>query len=168
MGIWIEPLYFDKDCTWGMLQIMGAVSEEIEDINECDGIVYNLCNSSRNLKDDQIKAIGGRNGVIGVNSWVDFVDKNRPSAEKLANHIDYIVNLIGIDHVGFGFEFGDYIDLQTLSSFQEENYVKTPGIEDASRIPNLLNILKKRGYNNEDLERISYKNMERVVQNVLT
>ncbi|MEY7999622.1 dipeptidase [Clostridium sp. Mt-5] len=282
LGIWIEPLYFDKDCTWRMLQIMSAVSEEIEDMNECAGIVckyndllelnkkdklaivigmegmdgfkgdvslidvmyrfgvrhgmltwnrenefatgvgsihhdrgltksgiklikkmeelgmivdvshgnektfwdiyknttkpfiashsnvYNLCNAPRNLKDDQIKAIGERNGVIGVNSWVDFIDKNKPSAEKLANHIDYIVNLIGIDHVGFGFDFGDYIDPKTLSSFQEENYIKTPGIEDASRIPNLLNILKKRGYNNEDLERISYKNMERVVQNVLS
>ena len=85
----------------------------------------------------------------------------------MANHIDYIANLIGIDHVGFGFDFGDYLDPKTLSSFQNEKYIGTPGIEYASKIPNLLNILSKRGYSKEDLEKISYKNMERIVKNIL-
>ncbi|ADK14277.1 MULTISPECIES: dipeptidase [Clostridium] len=281
LGIWIEPLYVNKDRTWRTLQIMGAVSEEIEDMREYAGIVYkysdliklnqenrigiimgmegvsglrddislinamyrfgvrhamltwneenefatgvkssnkdrgltkkgvelvkrmeklgiiidvshgnestfwdiyenttkpfiashsnayNLCNSIRNLKDDQIKAIGERNGVIGVNSWVDFVDNEHPCAEKLADHVDYIVDKIGIDHVGFGFDFGNYLDSRTLKSLQDEEYIKTQGIEDASKIPNLLNILKRRGYKNDELEKIAFKNMERIVRDIL-
>jgi membrane dipeptidase len=108
--------------------------------------VYNLCSASRNLKDDQIKAIGERDGVIGANSWRDFIDGESPSAEELANHIDYIVNLIGIDHVGFGFDFEEYLDPKILSSFQNKKCMATPEIEDDSKIPNLLNILSKRGY----------------------
>lgn len=128
--------------------------------------VYSLCPAIRNLKDDQIKAIAERQGVIGMNSWPEFIDEQHPTAERLVDHIDYIVNLVGIDHVNFGFDFCNYLDSERLS-FSECASTATLDLEDASKIPGLLTILQKRGYKKEDIEKIAYKNILRVFQNVL-
>jgi len=111
--------------------------------------VYALCPVPRNLKDDQIKAIGANGGVIQVNFYSGFLDSNytpgiqrfimrhkseldsmqtakapdyaineyltkrypretdslRAPLSLLMDHIDYIVRLIGADHVGLGSDF---------------------------------------------------------------
>ncbi|MCD9016055.1 dipeptidase [Parachryseolinea silvisoli] len=70
--------------------------------------------------------------------------------EMVANHIDHIVKLAGIDHVGLGSDFdGVDGDLPT-------------GLEDVSKYPNLLYVLLKRGYSPEDIEKICSKNTFRV------
>lgn len=127
---------------------------------------YSICPAKRNLKDEQIKAVAERRGVIGMNAWPEFIDEKNPSAEKLANHIDYIANLVGIDYVNFGFDFCDYLESEALS-FSESALTATSGLEDASKIPNLLEILTKRGYKTEDIEKIAYKNIMRVFEEVL-
>lgn len=281
MGIWIEPLFFDKDNTWRMLEIMGAIADEMNYLDDhskivysysdlveadkenkvgiiigmegVDGLkdninlidvlyrfgvrhamltwnrenpfatglrspnkdrgltklgveavkkmeklgmiidvshanektfwdiyehtekpfiashsnVYSLVNKDRNLKDSQIKAIAERKGVIGMNAWPDFVHETNPSVSRLADHIDYIADLVGIDHIGFGFDFSDFLDNDTMNSLQDDELTKTPGLEDASQIPNLINELVKRGYKKEDIEKIAYKNMERIVKEIL-
>lgn len=126
---------------------------------------YSLCPTARNLKNDQLKAIAERNGVIGMNSWSEFIDKRTPTAEILANHVDYIVELIGINHVACGFDFCDYLDKEAMSF---SNGVKpTLGLESAAKIPNFISILKSRGYTDEDLEKIAFKNIMRVLTSVL-
>ncbi|WP_254090434.1 dipeptidase [Dawidia soli] len=70
--------------------------------------------------------------------------------EMVANHIDHVVKLAGIDHVGLGSDFdGVDGDLPT-------------GLEDVSKYPNLLYVLLKRGYSPEDIEKICSKNTFRV------
>lgn len=128
---------------------------------------YNICPVRRNLKDDQIKAIAERGGVIGMNAWPDFIDVKEPTYEKLANHIDYIANLVGIDYIGFGFDFCDFLTGDTTASFQDSESTATPGLEDASKIPNLVDILYKKGYKTEDIEKIAYRNMMRVVKEII-
>lgn len=128
--------------------------------------VYSICPVSRNLKDDQIKAIAERRGVIGMNAWPEFVHEQKPSLQKLADHIDYIADLVGIDYISFGFDFCEYLDSEALS-FTESDCLQTPGLEDASKVPDLLDILVKRGYGSEDIEKIAYKNIMRVFKEVL-
>ena len=128
--------------------------------------VYNICNAERNLKDDQIKAIAERKGVIGMNAWAEFIDEQKPSVEKLADHIDYIADLVGIDYINLGFDFCDFLDSEAMS-FTENACTTTLGLEDASKIPKLINILVKRGYKSEDIEKIAYKNIMRVFDDVL-
>lgn len=128
--------------------------------------VYSLCPAIRNLKDTQIKAIAKRQGVIGINAWPEFIDEQHPTAEKLIDHIDYIVNLVGVDYVNFGFDFCNYLTPESLS-FSECASTATLDLEDASKIPNLLTSLQKRGYKKEDIEKIAYKNIMRVMQAVL-
>ena len=128
---------------------------------------YKLCKSPRNLKDDQLKAIAERNGVVGINTWPDFICKGELSIEALAAHVDYMVDIMGINHVGFGFDFGNYLDKKILDAMGGEDFKSVPHLENASQINNLISVLKNKGYNNEDIEKIAYKNMERIVKEIL-
>jgi membrane dipeptidase len=73
---------------------------------------------------------------------------------KVVDHIDHVVDLVGIDHVGLGSDFDGVGD--TLPE----------GLKDASMYPNILAELLKRGYSLEDIEKICYKNFFRVWERV--
>lgn len=129
---------------------------------------YSLCPAARNLTDDQIRALAQHNGVIGINSWADFVDDHNPTIERLADHIDYIAALAGIDSVGFGFDFCNYLSADISASFRQSEQTQTLGLEDASKVTNLLQLLEKRGYKPEDIEKIAYKNFLRVIKSAIS
>lgn len=74
--------------------------------------------------------------------------------ETVADHIDHVVSLVGIDHVGFGSDYDGVGD--SLPK----------GLKDVSTYPNLLYELLKRGYSPEDIEKICYKNTFRVWKEV--
>jgi membrane dipeptidase len=73
-----------------------------------------------------------------------------PTVQRVADHIDHVVSLVGIDHVGFGSDFDGVGD--SLPT----------GLKDVSMFPNLIAELLKRGYSKEDIEKICYKNIFRV------
>jgi membrane dipeptidase len=76
-----------------------------------------------------------------------------PSYTVIADHIDHAVRIAGIDHIGLGSDF-DGID-------------STPrGMEDVSKIPDLVRELARRGYSEEDLEKIMGGNVLRVMRQV--
>ncbi|AFS77172.1 M19 familiy membrane dipeptidase [Gottschalkia acidurici 9a] len=121
-----------------------------------------ICNCPRNLTNNQIKAIGERNGVIGINIYRDFihVDSDKQNIHEMINHIEYIINLIGIDHIGFGFDFCEYLE-------EYDNEINISGVENASKVQNIIEQLRYRGFSQNDIEKISYKNFERVIKEVL-
>jgi membrane dipeptidase len=63
----------------------------------------------RNISDDQIKMIGERRGVIGVNSVLVSPKEEETTLDRYVDHIEHIANLIGIDGVGVGFDFFEFI-----------------------------------------------------------
>lgn len=69
---------------------------------------------------------------------------------KVADHIDHVVRIAGIDHVGFGSDYDGVGD--TLPT----------GLKDVASYPNLIYELLRRGYSEEDIEKICYKNVFRV------
>lgn len=73
----------------------------------------------------------------------------------VADHIDNVVKIAGIDHVGIGSDYDGVGD--SLPT----------GLKDVSSYPNLIAELLKRGYSDEDIEKICYKNVFRVWQAVL-
>lgn len=119
---------------------------------------YSLCPNRRNLKDDQIKAIAERNGVIGVNAIPSFVDNEKPTLEKMITHLEYIVDLVGYKHVGFGFDFVYY-----LKGWSEKS---VEGLENESKIPELLKKLNET-FSKKEVEAIAFKNFERVFERVV-
>jgi membrane dipeptidase len=87
-----------------------------------------------------------------------FSEENRDSlysdVEMVANHIDHAVKLAGIDHVGLGSDYDGVGD--SLPT----------GLKDVAAFPNLLYVLLKRGYSEEDIAKICYKNIFRVWREV--
>lgn len=85
---------------------------------------------------------------------VDQFRKDNPSlfadVDIVANHIDRVVQLAGIDHVGLGSDYDGVGD--SLPT----------GLKDVSAYPNLIYVLLKRGYTESDIEKICYKNVWRV------
>src|SRR6476469_6573164 len=74
----------------------------------------------RNISDEQIRMIGGRRGVIGVNSILVSPEKEESTLDKYVDHIEHVANLIGIDSVGIGFDFFEFIYRQWPESRQKE------------------------------------------------
>lgn len=115
--------------------------------------VKNLCNSPRNLTDEQIIAIAKRGGLIGVNSYKHFIKENcdKIYLSDFFKHIKYLIDLVGIDHVAFGFDFCEFLD--------NDHFDKTPiGLEDASKCQNFINYLYSQNFSKEMIEKIAYKN----------
>jgi membrane dipeptidase len=154
---------------------------------------YTLCPVFRNLKDDQIKAVGANGGVIDVNFYSGFVDSGyarrkeallashqsevdslkqlkwagyeieewiskkypaeadaiRPPLSMLIDHIDYIVKLIGVDHVGLG------------SDFDGIESAPKP-LDDVTTFPLITKALLNRGYSKKDVKKILGGNFLRI------
>jgi membrane dipeptidase len=156
---------------------------------------WSLCPVFRNLKDDQIKAVGENGGVIQLNFYSGFVDstfmrKNeafiaahksevddlmksgserfnaearvyekykdivesfRPPLSMLLDHLDHIVKLIGVDHVGLG---SDFDGIQSAPR----------GLDDVTSMPLVTQELVKRGYSAKDITKILGGNFIRVFE----
>lgn len=121
-----------------------------------------LCAHQRNLTDEQLKAVAESGGLIGLNAYGSFVDPNEPTLEKFVDHIIHIADVAGIDHVGFGFDFVDYLQNYDLGS---EMSNLTKGLENATKVPDLLDAMVKRGFSTEDIEKIAFKNFYNLLCN---
>ena len=115
-----------------------------------------LCNHSRNLKDDMIKVISNKGGVIGINFEKSFLveDGSRSSVEDMINHIKHIYKIGGKDVISIGSDF-DGINPDNLE------------IGDMSQINKLICGLELAGFNGELIDKILYKNALRVIKEVL-
>lgn len=74
--------------------------------------------------------------------------------EMVADHIDHAVKLAGVEHVGLGSDFDGVGDSLPL------------GLKDVSAFPNLIEVLLRRGYSEQDIEKICWKNLARVWREV--
>src|SRR5699024_4896539 len=128
-----------------------------------------LCNVKRNLTDEQLKAISHKGGLVGLNSFNEFVhpDKDKRDLKHLVDHLDHMVEIIVIDHICFGFDFFDFLKNDTTDDFVEEDTVATLGFENVSKTQDLINEMIMRGYSNEDIKKISYKNFYKFIKEIL-
>ena len=112
---------------------------------------YALCSHPRNLTDDQARALAQTGGVIGVNFNSPFL-RSQGWAElaDVVNHIDYLVQLVGPEHVGIGSDF-DGIPAGPR------------GLEGPHRFPDLALAFKERGYEDKDISNIMGANFLRVL-----
>jgi membrane dipeptidase len=114
-----------------------------------------LCDHPRNLADDQVRAMADRGGVIGVNFAPNFIHPVKATVERVVDHIDHIVSLVGIDHVGLGSDFDG------ISTTPE-------GLEDVTRMPNVTKVLVDRGYSSSEVKKILGENHLRVFKQVMS
>jgi len=77
----------------------------------------------------------------------------RATVKDLVNHVDYVVKLVGVDHVGFGTDFDGGGEIE--------------GCFDVSELPNLTVELVRRGYSEEEIRKIWGGNLMRVFRQVI-
>lgn len=114
---------------------------------------YKICPNPRNLKDDQIKLIAASKGVIGIFFSAKYISKKiKPNLEDVADHFDYIAKLVGVEVLAIGSDFGGITTGLPL------------GLENVNKLKTLFEYLKKRGFNQNEIEKIAYKNALRVIK----
>jgi membrane dipeptidase len=124
----------------------------------------------RNISDEQIKMIGVRQGVIGINSVLVGPKKEESTLDRYVDHIEYVANLIGIDGVAIGFDFFEFIYGQWPESAKNELAEKfttphfIPNLRNHSHVRNLTRKLIERGFSDEEIEKILRRNWLRIFQ----
>jgi membrane dipeptidase len=175
-----------------------VIAESRKPIIASHSCVYNLCSHYRNLKDDQIRAIGKNGGAIFINFYPGYLVKGfnqkysalrkssqvlmdsmeqvygndqlgyrkyrnnylidgagdfQPDIGQLVDHIDYIISLIGDDHVGLGSDF-DGISIVPR------------GLDDVSKMPEITRVMMERGYSAGRIKKILGGNFMRIFRDV--
>lgn len=163
LGMVMDVSHLNDKCFWGVIDLAQGP------IIASHSNARSVCPAMRNLTDDMLKAIAKTGGLVGMNSMREFISEkhDEQNVEHLADHVEYIADLIGIDHIGLGFDFDDYLGGEALKTFSD--HVDSPsgdGISNEAEAKNILAVLKKRGYSQEDLDKIGYKNFYRVFKEV--
>jgi len=187
LGMIIDVSHVGEQTFWD------AINISTKPVIASHSCAWMLCPHRRNLKDDQIKAIGKNGGVIHLNFYAGFIDNTyekkikdflqlhkaevdslirlktqpdyaqmliaemykdevktfRPPLSLLLDHLDHIVKLIGVDHVGMGSDFDGI----------EASPVELNGVED---YPLITKAMLERGYNKKDIRKILGGNFLRV------
>jgi membrane dipeptidase len=113
-----------------------------------------LCQSSRNLTDGQLDAIGASGGVVGVNFAVSFLREDggqvaETPLEEIVRHAEYIASRIGIDHVAFGSDFDGALVPESLGGI--------------AGLPKLVEALRAGGFDDEGVAKVTHRNWLRVL-----
>ncbi len=192
LGMIVDVSHSGEQTFWDVISIS---KKPIIASHSC---AYNLCWHYRNLKDDQIRAMGKNGGVIFINFYPGYLENGfdsryaqirkssqayldsikqtygsnylgyrqfrtnlfrdrtksfRPEINRIVDHLDYIISLVGDDHVGLGSDF-DGISI-------------TPkGIDDVSEMPEITRVMMERGYSKDRIRKILGGNFMRVFREV--
>ena len=130
-------------------------------------------NIDRNISDEQIKAIGQRGGVVGLNAILVSPNPEESTLDHYIDHIEHVIGLVGIDGVGIGFDFCEYLFEQLPPSVVHELAAKLttphfiPDLTNHSHGRNLTRKLIERGFSDEQIEKILYRNWMRILEELL-
>jgi len=109
-------------------------------------------NTPRNLTDEQFNAICSRGGVVGVNFYPKFLNgRNTAYIKNILKHIDHFLKLGGENHIGLGSDF-DGID-----SVPDD-------LTGVGELNSLADAMREHGYSESLIEKICYKNFERILR----
>jgi membrane dipeptidase len=117
--------------------------------------VHALCPSTRNLTDRQLDAIRASEGIVGLifevgNLRADAANDANTPLDVIVEHLDYLVEHVGIDGVGFGSDFDGGITVPHE-------------LGDVSGLPKLIAALRAHGYDEAAMRKITHENWLRVL-----
>jgi len=144
---------------------------------------YAIAPYQRSISDERIKAVAATGGVCGINFVGGFVDLSNPdivTTDMLFRHIDHMVKLVGIDHVGFGSDW--IVDMNQTATlmqsplgqlvFPDNGYSTAMGAKGiptpspAQIVPALVDKLLEKGYSESDCKKFLGGNFYRVFKQV--
>ena len=168
VGMWVDCSHTGHRSS---LDVFEVSKDPVIFSHAASDVVYH---HSRNIKDDQIKGCAATGGIIGVNGVGTFLADNEGSAESMFRHIDYIVEMVGAEHVGIGLDF--VYDRETSSATvwnvgkddDPDNDVPWPEINYTvpEELPRLTETMLSHGYQDAVISGILGGNWLRLAQQV--
>ncbi len=149
LGIVIDLSHLNEQGFWDVAKLSNAP------LIASHSNAHAICPSSRNLTDDQIKAVGQSGGLIGLNFANGFLRpdglwKNDTGFDILLRHLDHLIGLAGVDHVGLGSDFDG---------------ARIPAvIGDVAGLPNLVDALRRHGHDEATLRKLCFDNWVAVLE----
>lgn len=126
----------------------------------------------RNSSDAHIKAVGERGGVVGVNAVLVSGERTKTTLDHYVDHIEHVAAVAGMDHVGIGFDFFEFIykhmpeaEKDAIRKLADVYFI--PDLTHHGHAPNLIKKLIERGFNDGDIEKILWRNWMRLLAQVL-
>jgi len=149
LGIMIDLAHINEKGFWNTTGITAAP------LVVTHAGVHAICPSTRNLTDKQLDAIGESGGVVGINFHVGFLRQDgllepQTPLSEIVDHIDYVARRIGIEHVALGSDF--------------DGAIMPAELGDAAGMPKLLETLRKSGYDEDALRKVTHANWVRVLR----
>ncbi|MFI6289900.1 dipeptidase [Streptomyces sp. NPDC051018] len=131
-----------------------------------------LTDIHRNLGDEQLKGIAELGGVVSVAAAIPhFIDPENPSAERVVDHIEHMVSVAGVDHVGIGPDFIEDYFQQAFGGWQLvpgfEGGFTGAEVERPADLPKITEEMVRRGFGETDVRKILGGNVMRVLREVM-
>lgn len=130
------------------------------------GNIDALRSHPRNFTDEQLRIIRDFDGVMGISAYPPFISekKDGQTLRTFCDNVKYAADLIGVEHVGLGFDFVDFLD-----DFGTDESLggSLKGLEGIHQAQNIYSELKKDGFSEDELEKIFSGNFERIIKEIL-
>jgi len=164
LGICLDVSHLNEPGFWDVIQFTN--DPLIASHSNCQA----LRNHSRNLSDEQIEAIADIGGVVGIAAVGRFLveECDEPTFQDFLDHIEYVANLVGPEHVGVGFDFFEYLRpyLSKAERDRMPQYMPVEGLRKDSEVAKLVPALSDRGFNESEIKKIVGGNLLRVLEQV--
>jgi membrane dipeptidase len=126
----------------------------------------------RNIRDEQIRACAETGGVVGINGVGIFLGDNDTSSERIVDHVAYVANLVGPEHVGLGIDYS--FDDEEFQEFLRKNPEVFPpgfdfeftGFAEPEQTPEIADLHGRRGFSAEEVAGVLGGNFARVARRV--
>ncbi len=160
LGMVIDVSHMNDEGFWDVMAL--AQQPVIASHSNCRA----LAGSMRNLSDSQIQALAETGGVMGMNALNAFIRDEDPDAgvDQLVDHVDHIVKIAGIRHVGIGFDLCDSFQNHLNVARALDTHDVLAGHHESGR---LTAALLARGYCDGEIELILGGNFMRVFEEIL-
>jgi membrane dipeptidase len=120
--------------------------------------------NGRNLSDEEMRTIADAGGLIGCMTspaaLAPLTDRPHHNLERYMQHLIHMINAAGLDHVGLGLHFCEYL-------YTREEYPLVDGLEDASHAQAITDALLATGYSQSDVEKIAWRNFARIFKDAV-
>jgi membrane dipeptidase len=148
LGLLIDVAHLHPKCFWKLLDIYNGPI-----VSSHTGI-RTVCNIQRNIDMQQAKEIIGRGGLVGITFNPEMLTPGgRAKLEHVFIHIDVLVQKFGPEGVGMGSDFCGFDQVAV-------------GLEDVTKIPQLVKMMLKNGYGEGAVDKIMGRNWLRLYENL--
>lgn len=133
-----------------------------------------LCDTPRNLSDDQLRKLAEHGGVLGLMAHPFVIDPAEPTIERLMEHLEHAIDVMGADHVGLGGDFIRQVHRAVSVSSESALFPEDVGMDDVitglegpEDYGALVEALHRRGYAGDVEEGVLHGNFLRVLRRSL-